>query len=122
MVGIDDWAWKKGQRYGTIITDLERPCPIALLEDREAETVAAWLKDHSTIRSIARDRAGAYADGGAKGAPQAIQVYDAVRAGAEQKWSTGPVEGAINTRKMVKRTMFGHAGFPLLQRRVLLAG
>ena len=48
--------------------------------------------------------------------------YDAVRAGAEQKWSTGPVEGAINKLKMVKRTMFGRAGFPLLQRRVLLAG
>jgi transposase len=57
VIGIDDWAWKKGQRYGTIITDLERQCPIALLEDREAETVAAWLKEHPTIRIIARDRA-----------------------------------------------------------------
>lgn len=47
--------------------------------------------------------------------------YDAVRAGVEQEWSTGPVEGEINKLKMVKRAMFGRAGFPLLQRRVLLA-
>jgi transposase len=76
IVGIDDWAWKKGQRYGTIITDLERQCPIALLEDRDAETLAAWLKQHPTIRIIARDRAGAYAEGATKGAPLAIQVAD----------------------------------------------
>ena len=47
--------------------------------------------------------------------------YDAVRAGIELPWSTGPVEGSINRLKMVKRTMFGRAGFALLQRRVLLA-
>ena len=47
--------------------------------------------------------------------------YAAVRAGVEQKCSTGPVEGEINKLKMVKRAMFGRAGFPLLQRRVLLA-
>jgi transposase len=76
VVGIDDWAWKKGQRYGTIICDLERQCPIALLEDRDAETLAAWLKQHPTIRIVARDRAGIYAEGATKGAPQAIQVAD----------------------------------------------
>lgn len=76
VVGIDDWAWKKGQRYGTIICDLERHCPIALLEDRDAETLAAWLKQHPTIRIVARDRAGTYAEGATKGAPQAIQVAD----------------------------------------------
>ena len=48
--------------------------------------------------------------------------YEAVRAGVEREWSTGPVEGEINQLKMVKRTMFGRAGFALLQRRVLLTG
>jgi transposase len=76
IIGIDDWAWKKGQRYGTIIIDLERQRPIALLEDRDAETLAAWLKQHPTIRIIARDRAGAYAEGATKGAPQAVPVAD----------------------------------------------
>ncbi len=76
VVGIDDWAWKKGQRYGTIITDLERQGPLALLEDRDAETLAAWLKRHPTIRIIARDRAGTYAEAATKGAPQAIQIAD----------------------------------------------
>jgi transposase len=76
VVGIDDWAWKKGQRYGTIICDLQRQCPIALLEDRDAQTLAAWLKQHPTIRIVARDRAGTYAEGATKGAPQAIQVAD----------------------------------------------
>src|SRR5215211_5889498 len=76
VVGIDDWAWKKGQRYGTIITDLQQQCPIALLEDRDAETLAAWLKQHPTIRIVARDRAGTYAEGATKGAPQATQVAD----------------------------------------------
>lgn len=76
VIGIDDWAWKKGQRYGTIIVDLERQCPIALLNDREAETVTAWLKEHPTVRIIARDRAGAYAEGAISGAPHAIQVAD----------------------------------------------
>lgn len=76
IIGIDDWAWRKGQRYGTIITDLERHCPIALLEDRDAQTVAIWLKQYPSIRVIARDRAGIYAEGATKGAPQAIQVAD----------------------------------------------
>jgi hypothetical protein len=44
VVGIDDWAWRKGQRYGTIIVDLERRDVIDLLADRDAKTVAAWLK------------------------------------------------------------------------------
>ena len=58
VIGIDDWAWRKGQRYGTIIIDLERHCPIALLEDRDAQTLADWLRQYPALRIVARDRAG----------------------------------------------------------------
>ena len=76
VVGIDDWAWRKGHRYGTIVVDLERGCPIDVLEDRLAETVAAWLQAHPDIKVVARDRADAYGAGIRQGAPDAIQVAD----------------------------------------------
>lgn len=75
-VGIDDWAFRRGHRYGTIVVDLERHEVIDLLEDREAGSVFAWLKRHPEIRIVARDRGGAYAEAAAKGAPQAVQVTD----------------------------------------------
>ena len=63
VIGIDDWAWRKGHRYGTIVVDLERGCPIDVLEDRLTETVAAWLQAHPEVKVVARDRAEAYGAG-----------------------------------------------------------
>ena len=76
VVGIDDWAWRKGHRYGTIVVDLERGCPIDVLEDRLADTVADWLRAHPEVQIVARDRAEAYASGIRQGAPEATQVAD----------------------------------------------
>jgi transposase len=77
VIGIDDWAHRKHQRYGTIVVDLEQRRPVALLHDREADTLATWLRTHPGITIIARDRMKAYSDGARAGAPQALQVADA---------------------------------------------
>ena len=76
VVGIDDWAWKRGHRYGTIICDLEQRRVIDLLPDREMATVQAWLTDRPSIRIISRDRGGGYGQAATRGRPEAIQVAD----------------------------------------------
>jgi transposase len=76
VIGIDDWAWRRNQRYGTIICDLERRKTIALLPDREPATAQAWLADQRQIEIVARDRGGGYGAAVAKALPEAIQVAD----------------------------------------------
>ena len=76
VAGIDDWAWRKGSTYGTIIVDLERREVIDLLPDRSAAATADWLKRHPEIEIISRDRCGSFAQGAHEGAPQARQIAD----------------------------------------------
>ena len=75
-MGIDDWAWRRNQRYGTLVCDLERRTTIALLPDREPATAEAWLALHSQICVVARDRGGGYAVAAQRALPHAIQVAD----------------------------------------------
>lgn len=75
-IGVDDWAYKKGRNYGTIIVDLENRQVVDLLPDREAGTLARWLETHPEVHTVSRDRASAYSLGIRTGAPCAIQVAD----------------------------------------------
>ena len=76
FVGIDDWAWCKGQRYGTIVVDLETSTVVDLLSDRDAATVSAWLRAHPGVKLISRDRSSAYSQAASEAAPKAQQVAD----------------------------------------------
>ena len=75
-VGIDEWAWKKGQRYGTILVDLEKRRVVQLLAERSVETSQAWLHRHPEIDLVSRDRGKIFRDAATQGAPQAKQVVD----------------------------------------------
>lgn len=76
VIGVDDWAFKKGRNYGTVIVDLTTREVIDLLPDREAPTLTHWLKEHPEIETVSRDRYGPYALAIKEGAPQAQQVAD----------------------------------------------
>jgi transposase len=76
VVGVDDWCFLRGRRFGAILVDLERRQVLDLLPDREADTVASWLQSYPSVEVVSRDRGGSFAEGAARGAPQAVQVAD----------------------------------------------
>ncbi len=76
VVGIDDWAWRRNHRYGTLVCDLDRRKFIALLPDREPATAEAWLTGQPQISVVARDRGGASALAAQRALPEAVQVAD----------------------------------------------
>lgn len=76
VLGVDDFALRKGVKYGTILLNLERHCLVDLLPDREKATVAAWLKTHPGVKMVSRDRGGAYAEAAREAAHHAIQIAD----------------------------------------------
>ena len=90
VVGVDDWALRRGRTYGTIVIDLERRRPLDLLPDRSAATLATWLRREPRIQLVARDRSTEYARGTTLGAPSAVQVA--------ARWHL-----LLNTRQMIER-------------------
>jgi len=75
-LGVDDWAMRKGRKYGTILVDLERHTVVDLLPDRTSAVLETWLKAHPDVELITRDRSGSYSEGATRGAPNAIQIAD----------------------------------------------
>jgi transposase len=101
VIGVDDWAFKRGKTYGTIIVNLETHQVIDLLPDRTADTLANWLREHATIEIVSRDRSTDYKAGICSGAPHALQVAD--------RWHL-----LLNVRQMLERYLA--ASVPMLKK------
>jgi transposase len=75
-LGVDDFAFRRGHAYGTILVDLERRRVVDLLPERSQESLIAWLRRHPEVEVASRDRSNVYREALAEGAPKATQVTD----------------------------------------------
>ena len=125
VAGIDDWSWRKGRSYGTIVVDLERREVVDVLADRSAKTTARWLAQRPEVEIITRDRSGVYAQGARTGAPRARQVADRfhllenLRERIEQQLSRA--HPAANAAEAPVSRAAGHGAQPELAQHLLLA-
>jgi transposase len=101
VIGLDDWAWKRRLRYGTLICDLEQGLPVDLLADRTVETVSAWLQNHPRIEIVSRDGSSEYASAIKKGAPQARpRLIDPYKTYLLSRWHQGCHNGSRLEREL----------------------
>jgi hypothetical protein len=94
VIGVDDWAWRRGRSWGTIVVDLERHQVVDLLPDRSSATFEAWLRTRTGLAIMARDRSTGYSRAAQAVAPHALQVAD--------RWHL-----LLNARQMLERWLVG---------------
>jgi transposase len=119
IAGIDEWAWKKGSHYGTILVDLERRRVAALLPERSVESSTAWFKEHAEVKMVSRDRGKIFRAAVDAGAPQAKQIVDRFHL---QKNFAEALEKFFGHQKRVLKKAAQHQAFETLRLRQMWCG